>query len=249
MRKLLLASMALAGFAAISPASAADMALKAPPPPPWYDWSGFYIGANGGYSWGHSTTSYTGTTGLGGAIAPFTTTQDLDGGLGGGQIGYNWQWDKNWVFGLEADFQGTGQDGSATAPPLPIVVTIPGVAVTVVTTSGTFAQKLPWFGTARARIGFEPADRWLLYVTGGLAYGQVDSTASLTVTTATPGGTATASVSSGNNSTRAGWTIGGGTEWAFSDRWSASSNTFTSTSEPSAAHSLSPACREPRSPR
>ena len=49
----------------------------------------------------------------------------------------------------------------------------------------------------------------------------VDSTANVTVTTATPGGTATASVSSGNNSTRAGWTIGGGSEWAFWDRWSA----------------------------
>jgi outer membrane immunogenic protein len=221
MRKLLMASMALVGLAAISPASAADMALKAPPPPPWYDWSGFYIGANGGYSWGHSSTSFTGTTGLGGAITPFTTTQDLNGGLGGGQIGYNWQFNKNWVWGLEADFQGTGQDGSAAAPPLPIVVTIPGVAVTVVTTSGTFAQKLPWFGTVRGRLGFEPADRWLLYVTGGLAYGQVDSTANVTVTTATPGGTATASVSSSNNSTRAGWTIGGGSEWAFWDRWSA----------------------------
>jgi outer membrane immunogenic protein len=217
MRKLLLASMALAGFAAIGPANAADMALKAPPPPPWYDWSGFYIGANGGYSWGRSSTSYTVT-----GFPAFATSQNLDGGLGGGQIGYNWQFNKNWVWGLEADIQGSGQDGSVVDPPITIVTSSPFAALlTTATISGTFAQKLPWFGTVRARLGFEPSDRWLLYVTGGLAYGEVDSTASFTLVAASPAGTTTFTGSASGSNTQVGWTIGGGAEWALWNQWSA----------------------------
>ena len=108
---------------------------------------------------------------------PFTTSQHMDGVLGGGQIGYNWQFNRSWVLGLEADIQGTGQRGTATYPPF---VVPPGGALLVVpgfTSTATLTQKLPWFGTVRARLGVEPSSNWLLYVTGGLAYGrQVRST-------------------------------------------------------------------------
>jgi outer membrane immunogenic protein len=58
MKKLLCAGAMLASFAAIQSASAADLALKAPPPAPIYSWTGFYLGANVGYSWGKAKSVY-----------------------------------------------------------------------------------------------------------------------------------------------------------------------------------------------
>jgi len=218
MKKLSTVFIVLGALIAAAPAFAADMALKAPPPvAPWYDWTGFYVGINGGYSWGRSATNYTGTAGVG--FVPFSTSRSMDGGLGGGQIGYNWQPSHNWVFGVEADIQGTGQRGTATLPPVTTIIA--GVAVTTLTTTGTLAQKLPWFGTARLRLGYEPTDHGLLYVTGGLAFGEVDSTASTTLVVVTPGGTAAANASTSANTTKAGWTIGAGAEWVLSSRWTA----------------------------
>jgi outer membrane immunogenic protein len=220
MKKLLCAGAMLASFAAIQSASAADLALKAPPPPPVVDeWTGWYAGLNLGGSWGRSSTYYTGT-GLG--FVPFTTSQHMDGVLGGGQIGYNWQFNKNWLLGLEADFQGTGQRGTATLPAVMVITSNPlAPLVTTLTSSGTLTQKLPWFGTVRARLGAEPSANWLLYVTGGLAYAEIKSTAAITATSATPAGTATMATSSSVNNTRAGWTVGAGSEWMFAKQWSA----------------------------
>jgi hypothetical protein len=83
MRKLLFAGAMLASCAAIQSATAADLALKAPPPPPIVDeWTGWYVGLNLGGSWGRSSTTY---TGAGVGLVPFTTSQHLDGVLGGGQ--------------------------------------------------------------------------------------------------------------------------------------------------------------------
>jgi outer membrane immunogenic protein len=215
MNKLVLAFAALAALAATAPALAADLPppviAKAPPPPAWYDWTGFYLGANGGYSWGRGSTNYT-VAGL----PPFSTTQNINGGLGGGQIGYNWQINHNWLLGLEADIQGTGERGSSGLPT--VVVAIPGAVPAGSTTTGSLSQSYPWFGTFRGRVGVEPADRVLLYATGGLAYGQVNSTLNTTTTpvvgpVATGGSTA--------NTTRGGWTAGAGVEWAFWNRWSA----------------------------
>jgi outer membrane immunogenic protein len=219
MKKFLIASVAALTLSAAS-ALAADlrMPVKAPPPAPepWYDWSGFYIGLNGGYSWGNSTTTFTGTSVTpGGAIAPFSTSQSMNGWLGGGQIGYNWQFNKNWLLGVEADIQGTGQSGSVALP------TVTGNACALLvcpfTTTGSLAQKLPWFGTVRARLGVEPSDHWLLYVTGGLAFGEIDST--LSVTNTVLGVTVTSA--SAHNTTQAGWTIGGGVEGVITGRWTA----------------------------
>jgi len=228
MNRLALAVVALSAFVA-GPAFAADMPLKAPPapvaPPPL--WQGFYVGLNAGYSWGNSSTSYTGT---GTGFVPFTTSQKMDGGLGGGQIGYNWITGKfpycptcsNWVFGIEADIQGTGQSGTAPFPGVTVTTTNPlAILSTTVTSTGSLKQSLPWFGTVRARLGVNPTPTWLLYVTGGLAYGEIDSTASFTTTVSTPAGTASASASSSSNVTRAGWTIGGGVEGVITGAWTA----------------------------
>ena len=219
MNKLLLAATTLIGFAAINAANAADLALKAPPPPLVVDeWTGPYIGLNLGGSWGRSRTSYNDPDP---AFVPFTTSQHMDGVLGGAQVGYNVQFNRTWLAGLEADFQGTGRRGSATFPPITEIFGVPGIATTTVTTTGTLTQKMPWFGTVRGRLGVEPSSNVLLYVTGGLAYAQIKSTVATSFIAIGPGGTATGALSSSINNDRTGWTAGAGAEWMFAKQWSA----------------------------
>src|SRR5437588_662379 len=104
MKKILLGTIALITLGLAAPASAADMAArpytKAPAPmiAAIYDWSGFYIGANGG--WGSSRNCYTNTAIAGIAVAPTAEgCHDATGGTAGGQIGYRWQ-TGNCAFGL-----------------------------------------------------------------------------------------------------------------------------------------------------
>ena len=101
MKKYLAAAVSLAAIVmAAAPASAADMAVKAPPPAPLpviYNWSGFYIGGNGG--WGQSRNCWDFLDAAGVAFA--SGCRERSGGLIGGQIGYRWQ-ASQWVFGLEA---------------------------------------------------------------------------------------------------------------------------------------------------
>jgi hypothetical protein len=103
MKKFLLGAVGLVALGMAAPASAADLAArpytKAPPPmiSPIYDWTGFYIGANGG--WGESRNCW-GIVPVAGAVIP-DGCSDRSGGLIGGQIGYRWQANQ-FVFGLEA---------------------------------------------------------------------------------------------------------------------------------------------------
>ena len=197
---------------------------------PVYDWTGFYIGLNGGYSWGNASNTFTP-----GVLTPFSASQHMDGWVFGGQAGYNWQFNKSWVFGIEGDIDATGQDGTATlAPNTAVTVFVPpaGALVlptrtTTVATTGTSEEKLPWLATLRGRIGILPTDRVLLYVTGGLAVGEVKSTSSVTTTTSTalsfgtPPGPTSVSALAGASSTQAGWTIGAGVEGAIAGNWTA----------------------------
>jgi outer membrane immunogenic protein len=231
MKKLLLTATALVAVGATAPAIAADMPVKAPiytkAPPLAYNWTGFYVGLNGGYSFGKSSTDYTTT-----ALA-FSTSQSMDGWVFGGQAGYNWQLNQNWLIGIEADIQATGQDGTAADPGVVIGPICPlSTNVTIcrtTTTTGSFEQKLPWLGTARLRLGVLPSDHWLLYATGGLAVGEVETNDTVsTATTFTSGsgtgpviGTVAAAAAASSNTTRTGWTLGGGVEWALWDQWTA----------------------------
>src|SRR4026209_2838029 len=100
MKKFLLATVGLIAFGISAPASAADMAVKAAPPPyvaPIYNWTGFYIGGNGGWGRSNSCLNFDGfgIFGFAGGCA------SRSGGLVGGQIGYRWQ-ASQWVFGVEA---------------------------------------------------------------------------------------------------------------------------------------------------
>ncbi len=194
---------ALATVWTLGAASAADlsrpMITKAPPPPPMYNWTGFYIGANVGVSWGSQDVTLNAPT------AVITNSNHLDGVIGGGQIGYNWQgMGSPWVFGLEADFQGSGQKGDGSFA----IATTPATGI-------AYEDKLEWFGTVRGRIGYAMGDMgtWLPYITGGLAYGQGNINGS--------GSTAGTAVAFNTTTTYVGWTAGAGLEWAFAPKWSA----------------------------
>ena len=209
----------------IGAASAADLPrpiyTKAPPPPPpMYNWTGFYVGVNVGGSWGHQDITGAGSNILGSFVT--TNSNHVDGVIGGGQIGYNWQGAGSpWVFGLEADIQGSGQkaDGTLSAPGgiIPVFVAPP---IIVPPSSVTYADKLDWFGTVRGRIGYAFGDqgRWLPYITGGLAYGENKISGSGTVGNSLGGLTP---VAFSQSKTDIGWTVGAGIEWAFWDKWSA----------------------------
>ena len=108
MKKLLLATTAFVMLAAVS-ANAADMAVRpAYAPPPAYSWTGLYWGVNIGYSWGKAKYDAA-IAGVGGV----SLSEDIDGVIGGGQSGYNYQFGA-WVWGFETDLQASGQKGGST---------------------------------------------------------------------------------------------------------------------------------------
>jgi len=190
-------------MAAASIAAAADLrVVKAPviAPPAAYDWTGFYLGGNLGYSVGRNHSSETFTTAAGPAGSSQSFTLSPAGALGGGQIGYNWQAARNWVFGVEGDWQWTGQKDSVC-----ISFCVPGII------SLSVDQKLSWIATLRGRIGYAH-DGWLWYATGGAAWGRVTESDELFFTIPRAGTF---------SHTKGGWTIGGGVETALAGTWTA----------------------------
>src|ERR1700752_5289928 len=224
----------VAAIAMITSASAADLPVRPPAPAPVmapiWNWNGFYIGVNGGYSWGKAgrdVTFFNPVTGLAIVTAGTGATSDsnMNGGLFGGQIGYNWQ-TPNWGVGLETDAQWTGQRGGGTAlcpatsavvpgPCLPGLTFVPGG---VIGTAATLDQKLEWFGTFRGRVGVAVVPSVLLYATGGAAYGTIKTEGG--IAGFPPNGTPVAAAGSSSD-TRLGWTVGGGIEAMFAANWSA----------------------------
>jgi outer membrane immunogenic protein len=204
MKKSISAAAAAVVFttSAVGTALAADMPVKAPflkaPVAMVYDWTGFYIGVNAGVGVGRDYNRLDIPVGL-----SFESSYlNPQGGLGGGQIGYNWQAPKSafgsLVFGVEADIQGTGMRDNANC----LIGCLP-------TQNLTFNQRLDWFGTVRGRVGIATGPV-LGYVTGGWAYGSVNTTMTQTIGT-------TAAFSSSQN--RSGWTWGGGVEASLGGNW------------------------------
>jgi outer membrane immunogenic protein len=235
MKKIVSAGIGLLALAgAMQPAAAADIAVKAPvyKAPPFvvdaWNWTGFYVGLNGGYSWGRSRTDVTYFTVPGGVpIVPppgsiTSANFNLNGGVFGAQAGYNWQ-SGSWVGGIETDIQWSGQKGSADFLCAVIPVAggpcLPGATFAPAGATGAtlhIDQNLQWFGTLRGRIGGLVTPSVLAYLTGGLAYGEIKTAG--TLGGFTPGGVATA-VAFSNNVTKAGWTIGGGLEGRLGGNW------------------------------
>jgi len=197
MKKLLLGIAGLVAFAA--PASAADLAArpytKAPPPmiAPVYDWTGFYIGGNGG--WGSSHNCWDALDGNGLLIGR-DGCHNASGGTVGGQIGYRWQ-AGTWVFGLEG--QGNWADLS-------------GRNVSVIDPNFTGESKIQAFGLFTGQIGYA-WNNVLLYVKGGAAvtdnrFRAFDTNTNTLLTNTV-------------SDTRWGGTVGAGLEFGFSPNWSA----------------------------
>ena len=169
-------------------AFAADMSVKAPPmimPAPVYNWTGFYIGANLGGAWASGTLSNDVTGG--------SVSASHSGFIGGGQLGYNWQFG-NFVLGGEWLFDGTGLSASGTA--------------------GNFSASAntDWVSTLTARFGWSFGNM-LWYGKAGGAWVQNSATATFT-------NPATGIVTQASGSrTNSGWTVGTGVEWAFTPNW------------------------------
>ena len=201
-------SAVVVGFSGAAAAADLPMRYKAPPmvaaaPVAMYNWTGFYAGVNLGGGWVDTAQSgaFNAAVGGGGTFAAATATStSFSGIIGGGQIGYNWQ-TGHLVFGIEADVDGSSQNGTWST----------GCGVAGCTQTGT--PKVDAFGTVRGRLGYAQ-DNWLLYVTGGFAWQHVSNT----VTDTTAAGSATIFNAS---STQGGYVIGVGAEMAFAPRWTA----------------------------
>jgi outer membrane immunogenic protein len=162
MKRILFTTVALGALAlgSGSPAIAADFPMKAPPvAAPAYDWSGFYIGAFGGYGFGnHNLNNALGQVGF----ENFTANWESHGAFGGGEIGYNWQ-SGTFVFGIEADGIGTNIAGNDN------------LALDQNGLTQIDANKTNWIASVRARGGIA-VDRLLLFFDGGWAGGNITHT-------------------------------------------------------------------------
>ena len=213
--KRLLIGISAAASLFVTGAFAADLAVKQPVytkapvmVEPVFNWTGFYVGGNLGYSWGRSSDTSTVTNGLGTTFVTTGGSSNLDGIVGGGQIGYNWQM-QNWLWGLEADIQGTDEKGSRNFI-CPAVTCLPPAALALPDVAASASQKIEWFGTVRGRAGILATPQVLLYATGGLAYGEVKT-----------GETVGVLNSFSNSTTNVGWTVGAGIEGAIGGNWTA----------------------------
>jgi outer membrane immunogenic protein len=225
MRKLL--AIASVGFAFALPAYAADLsvAYKAPPAP--YSWTGFYIGANLGGGYAQANDAGTLLTAAGATIAGSqnSSSTGLGGVIGGGQLGYNLQAGKL-VLGIEGDFDGSSQTGTSS------------LASALGTTFTSHQEN--WFSTVRGRLGWA-ADRWLFFVTGGVAFENLGHSTTLASTSG-------ASVPIGGETvTRTGYTVGAGVEAALWGNWTGAAEylyidtgNFTTSITPSAAFLAAP---------
>jgi len=243
MKKLIAAGVVVSGMM-LSPASAADLPVKAKPVPV-YSWTGWYGGVNAGYGWQDKNADYTGdyfadpVTNIGGGAGTVFSdelvTSSLHAGdaadnhpayrqplrasgfTGGAQFGYNWQIERSWVAGFEADLQYADTKGNA-------LFNAPDEGG--VTLSAASSHRLDWFGTVRGRIGYLLSDRLLAFGTGGFAYGGTKAQAAIAIIGPlgwnVDAGFATSIVCPGfttclagsSSQTSVGWTAGGGLEYA-----------------------------------
>jgi outer membrane immunogenic protein len=193
---------------AATSAMAADLPTKAAVATvaPAYNWTGFYIGGNVGGAWTRNDATRV-------LDAFFSTVANITGGtggstvLGGFQEGFNWQFARSWVFGLEADWSFTDASGGLSQAWTTRGFTIPNSLTSMST-------RLEWLGSARNRLGYLIMPNLMLYGTGGVAWGKISYVAAdalnngLSFTTNTQ-----------FSHTSVGWTLGGGLEWMVGNNW------------------------------
>ena len=195
MKKVLLVTASLIALGAAAPAVAADLAARPYTKAPAmiaavYDWSGFYIGANGG--WGSSRNSW---DFLPGVLTFGEGSHDASGGTVGGQVGYRWQ-AGTWVFGVEA--QGNWAD-------------FKGSNISLFDATVRNESRIDAFGLFTGQVGYA-ANNVLFYVKGGAAVTSNDYRRFFAATNTL--------FASSNDDTRWGGTVGVGLEYGFAPNWS-----------------------------
>ena len=211
--KLIALLSGVACLGAAGAASAADMAVKARPVPPpvvAYDWTGCYVGGHVGGAWSQDWTGSSDRS----PVAPgvqwaLRYGQDSSSWVGGGQVGCNWMSPSRFVIGVEADASGTGLNASSRIAP----VALDGAPAGVPNSFAFLNRSIDWVGTVRGRVGFAP-DKWLLYVTGGYAYGRVNYAADTNFI-----GNGGAAFPVAFSQDKSGWVAGAGVEYAFTQNW------------------------------
>ncbi len=187
-----------------------------------YNWTGFYVGGNVGYGRGQLRNDD--PYGIGDIGTKGWTI--------GATAGYNWQFARRWVIGLETDFNWANIGGSQSRDLCPGCGSFSYVE--------TMDVKTPWFGTTRARLGFLPWQDLMVYATGGVAYGKVNSTDTYAYSYTSWWGNYSGSSTTSNSRFQVGWAAGAGAEYAINRNWSAkveyihldlgdTSNTYTCT--------------------
>jgi outer membrane immunogenic protein len=236
MRKAFIhAAVVIAGIVTLAdlngrPAFAADMAVKARPlPAPVFSWTGFYAGAELGGEW---TTSRWTTNSLVDITAPPFPITGIDassprnfnaaGVHAGGYFGYNWQLAPQWVGGVEVDFADANlASTTAGVPGCSFLCTAPFAGLALGPDQSSV--KIRWDGSARARLGILATADMLVYGTGGLAWQNIEGSATCIHSGPDPlcgallVGTPIATAS--NTFTRLGWTAGVGVDWHIRDNW------------------------------
>jgi outer membrane immunogenic protein len=204
-----------AGLAAAVSASVAEAADLGAPVPAIerapYSWTGFYVGGNVG---GNITSNWNADTQAGstftfhddnsGQIAP-TLDTGTGRAIGGVQAGYNWQ--NGWlVAGGEWDISAIEAGGGSSAP---MFVPVQGYLLDT-----SASEWLRCLSTVRGRVGYVLFDRWMIFATAGLAFGEVQGHGEVSMI-----GNPNYVWSKSTNDLKAGYAIGGGVEWAITDRW------------------------------
>jgi outer membrane immunogenic protein len=203
------ASMACAGVIAAT-ATLAGTAFAAepaplPPPVPIFTWNGLYVGGQIGYAWGRDPVFWSGISNID-VLAAGTFSHTPQGIIGGAHVGYNLQYNQWLVLGLEGSVDGTSLSHTVVVPVNDFVGGTPG---NITATSRADVQ-----GSVRGRIGIA-FDRVLIYGTGGVAFTGFNTT----LVDATGFFTGVPGANAVFTNARAGWTAGGGIEYAVTDNW------------------------------
>ena len=209
-KRALVASTALVALSSV--AFAADLPVRSAPPvavAPVFTWSGFYFGVNAGYAFSSDDIGITTTGNAANTISnvalnrrPGSLSYSLEGFTGGGQVGYNWQVGSI-VFGVEAD--AAYMDLERTTTFVSTTIGASGVG-----DRSVFNQSLDYLGTVRGRLGFT-FSRFMVYGTGGFAYGDVSTRADFfSNAVGTP-----LQFTGSRSEIETGYAVGGGVEYAL----------------------------------
>jgi outer membrane immunogenic protein len=223
---------AILSSALLSPAMAADLATvyKAPPAAVCF-WCGWYAGVNIGGEWEQSTTVQTSAApvsapasfrledAFAATLANSTVGSKQSGFIGGGQVGYNWQF-ASWVYGAEADIDGLTKGANGRS--ISASGFVPGTTEFMTSTTSV-SKSLDYFGTLRARFGYLLTPGFLVYGTAGLAYGGVHASTAISqeITNINQAISSQYASAASSSQTRAGWTAGAGAEMQLGQRWTA----------------------------